>query len=99
MNQTAETTSAKRSDSRPTRVGLVTSAPRQKTIKVTIDYMVRHAKYGKFLKRSTELQVHDEQNVAGKGDTVEIAECRPLSKTKRWRLVRVMAKAPKGAGE
>lgn len=64
-----------------------------KSIKVAIDYIYKHPKYGKFLKRQTRLIVHDERNEAGVGDTVEIAECRPYSRTKNWRLVRVFAKA------
>ncbi len=64
-----------------------------KSIKVAIDYVYRHPKYGKTLKRRTRLAVHDEQNAAGVGDVVEVTECRPYSKTKRWRLVKVLTKA------
>lgn len=85
------------SERRPARSGVVTADSRDKTIKVSIQFMVRHEKYGKFMKRSTELHVHDEKNEAAIGDTVEICECRPLSKTKRWRLVRIVNKAPRGA--
>jgi len=67
-----------------------------KSVKVAIDYVFRHPKYGKFLKRRTRLIVHDERNEAGVGDVVEVAECRPLSRTKNWRLVRILKKA---AGE
>jgi len=66
-----------------------------KSIKVAMDYVVRHPKYGKHMKRRTKLGVHDEQNAAGVGDVVEIAECRPYSKTKNWRLVGVVEKAVK----
>lgn len=79
---------------RPSKIGVVTSAKRQKTITVTVNFSVRHPKYGKFIKRRTVLHAHDEKGEAGLGDTVEIIECRPLSKTKNWRLVQVLQKAP-----
>ncbi len=81
---------------RPTRIGVVTSASRNKTIRVRVAYSVRHAKYGKLLRRATVLHAHDERNEARVGDRVEIMECRPISKTKSWRLVRVVEKAPSG---
>jgi small subunit ribosomal protein S17 len=83
---------------RAVRIGVVASALRDKTIKVTIGYQVRHPKYGKYLRRQTVLHAHDERNEAGEGDLVEITECRPVSKTKHWRLVRVVTKAPRAAG-
>jgi small subunit ribosomal protein S17 len=64
-----------------------------KSMKVAIDYIYKHPKYGKFLRRQTKLIVHDERNEAGIGDIVEIAECRPYSRTKSWRLVRIVKKA------
>ena len=64
-----------------------------KSIKVAIDYIYRHPKYGKILRRQTKLIVHDERNEAGVGDAVEIAECRPYSRTKSWRLVKIVTKA------
>ncbi len=64
-----------------------------KSVKVAIDFKVRHPKYGKYIKRRTKLAVHDEHNQSGVGDLVEIAQSRPLSKTKSWRLVRVVEKA------
>jgi len=64
-----------------------------KSIKVKIDYKVRHPKYGKYIKRRTKLAVHDENNQSGVGDIVEITASRPYSKSKRWRLVRVVEKA------
>jgi len=78
---------------RKTRSGVVISRSGDKSIRVVIDYLVKHPKYGKYIKRSTRLGVHDERNEAGVGDKVEIMECRPMSKTKSWRLVRVVAKA------
>lgn len=79
---------------RAMRVGMVTSAVRDKTIKVQVSYLARHPKYGKIQRRRTVLHAHDEQNQAGRGDLVEVAECRPISKTKNWRLVRIVQKAP-----
>jgi len=64
-----------------------------KSIKVAIGYIYRHPKYGKSLRRQTHLIVHDERNEAGIGDKVEVTECRPCSKTKNWRLVKILAKA------
>jgi small subunit ribosomal protein S17 len=80
-----------------TLVGVVASDKGNKTIKVVVNYQMRHPKYGKFLKRRTVLHAHDETNLAKEGDTVEIAESRPLSKTKHHRLVRVVQKAPERA--
>lgn len=77
-----------------TKYGVVTSDQRDKTRKVEVSYKVRHPKYGKFLKRRTVFHVHDEKNESQLGDRVEIAHCRPLSKTKSWRLVRIVEKAP-----
>ena len=76
-----------------TTKAVVVSKGGSKSIKVAIDYVYRHPKYGKTLKRQTKLAVHDEQNAAGVGDVVEVTECRPYSKTKRWRLVRIIMKA------
>lgn len=80
---------------RPVRVGVVTSAMRDKTIKVTVSFQVKHPKYGKYLQRRMVLHAHDEGNQAGLGDVVEIVECRPISKTKHWRLVRILEEAPR----
>ena len=77
-----------------TKIGVVTSDKRDKTRTVAVDFQKVHAKYGKRLRRQAKFQVHDEQNASGEGDRVEIAQCRPLSKTKSWRLVRVIEKAP-----
>ncbi len=83
---------------RPTRVGVVTSSARDKTIKVTVSYQVRHPKYGKYIRRRTVLHAHDEQNECHNGDLVEVMHCRPLSKTKCWRLVKVLQQAPRERG-
>lgn len=76
-----------------TTEAVVISKGSNKSIKVAIDYNYRHPKYGKMLRRRTRLAVHDEQNAAAVGDKVEVTECRPYSKTKRWRLVRILTKA------
>ena len=78
---------------RKQRVGLVVSAKMDKTITVAIERQVKHPIYGKFIKQTTKLKAHDESNDAGEGDTVRIQETRPLSKTKRWRLVEVVERA------
>jgi len=75
-----------------TVTGVVISNSGDKSIKIAIDFKVRHPKYGKYIKRRTKLGVHDEQNQAGVGDVVEVAQCRPYSKTKSWRLVRIVEK-------
>ncbi len=77
--------------------GVVASDKGNKTIKVVVNYQTRHEKYGKYLKRRTVLHAHDEGNEAREGDTVQIAECRPLSKTKHHRLLRIVQKAPEKA--
>jgi len=74
------------------RHGLVVSRSGDKSIKVTIDYITKHPKYGKYLRRSTSLGVHDALNQAAVGDIVEIVKCRPISKTKSHRLIRVIKK-------
>ena len=80
-----------------TVVGVVASDKGDKTIKVVVNYQTKHPKYGKYLKRRTVLHAHDETNNAKEGDTVEIAECRPLSRTKHHRLVRIVERAPERA--
>lgn len=74
--------------------GIVTSNKMQKTVVVQVDRKVRHPLYEKFVSKRTKLYAHDEQGEAQIGDVVEIAQTRPLSKLKRWRLVRVVQKAP-----
>ena len=73
--------------------GVVVSDRGDKTIRVEIEWMYKHPKYGKYLRKTTKFGVHDEKNEANVGDTVEITECRPMSKTKTWRLVKVVEKA------
>lgn len=76
-----------------TVTGLVTSKSGDKSVRVTIGYKVKHPKYNKYIRRRTKLAVHDERNLCGVGDTVEITESRPYSKTKSWRVVQVTQKA------
>jgi small subunit ribosomal protein S17 len=78
---------------RKVRTGVVTSDAREKTITVRVDVARPHPVYGKTVRRSTKLHVHDERNEAGIGDLVRVAETRPLSRQKRWRLVEVLEKA------
>jgi small subunit ribosomal protein S17 len=78
---------------RKVRTGVVVSDKMDKTVLVRIDRQVRHALYGKTVRRSSKLAAHDEQNDAHVGDTVRIMETRPLSKSKRWRLVEVVERA------
>ncbi|GAA2074923.1 30S ribosomal protein S17 [Aeromicrobium halocynthiae] len=78
---------------RKVREGLVVSDKMDKTVIVTVEDRVKHGLYGKVLRRNTKLKVHDEQNAAGVGDRVLISETRPLSATKRWRLVEILEKA------
>ena len=85
-------------DSRNTRetlIGLVTSDKRNKTRRVEVPRLVKHARYGKYIKRRTVCHVHDENNESRTGDFVEIMETRPLSKTKNWRLIRILSRTPK----
>ena len=76
-----------------TAVGQVVSNKMEKTISVLVERRVKHPLYRKYIKMSTKLLAHDEQNECGEGDTVEIQECRPLSKNKTWRLQRVIERA------
>jgi len=79
--------------SRKTRIGIVSSNKMAKTITVAVERKIKHPIYGKFLKKTTKFHAHDELNTAGVGDVVRIMETRPLSKTKRWRLVEIIEKA------
>ena len=78
---------------RKTRIGTVISDKMDKTIVVAIETNVQHKLYHKIIKRTYKLKAHAEQNSAGIGDTVQVMECRPLSKDKRWRLVEIIEKA------
>ncbi len=78
---------------RKTRVGIVVSDKMDKTVTVAIEDNVRHPIYGKIIKRTLKVHANDEENACGTGDKVEIMETRPLSKTKRWRVVEIIEKA------
>lgn len=80
-------------NNRKTRVGVVTSNKMDKSIVVSIVDNVKHPTYGKIIKRTVKIHAHDENNECGIGDKVEVMETRPLSKTKRWRLVEIIEKA------
>lgn len=83
-----------RARNRKVMQGTVHSDRMQKTITVDVTRRVKHPKYGKYLVRTSRFAVHDENNEARPGDTVEIAETRPLSRQKRWRLLRILERAP-----
>ncbi|GAA3910678.1 30S ribosomal protein S17 [Actinoplanes sp. NPDC004185] len=78
---------------RKVREGLVVSDKMDKTVIVEVEDRVKHALYGKVLRRTRKLQAHDEQNACGVGDRVTLMETRPLSRTKRWRVVEILEKA------
>ncbi|RZU71690.1 SSU ribosomal protein S17P [Micromonospora kangleipakensis] len=89
----SENTTAAARARRKVREGLVVSDKMEKTVVVEVEDRVKHALYGKIMRRTRKLKVHDEQNSAGIGDRVVIMETRPLSATKRWRLVEILEKA------
>jgi small subunit ribosomal protein S17 len=76
-----------------TLVGQVVSSAMDKSITVSVERTVKHPVYGKYMRRSTKVHAHDETNECQKGDTVMVEQCRPLSKTKTWRLVKVLERA------
>ena len=80
-------------NTRKTREGLVVSDKMDKTVVVSVEDRVKHALYGKVMRRTSKLKAHDEQNDCGVGDRVLIMETRPLSATKRWRVVEILEKA------
>jgi small subunit ribosomal protein S17 len=78
---------------RKNRVGIVVSDKMDKTVVIAIEEHVKHQKYGKVIKRTVRLKVHDENNECGVGDKILVAETRPLSKDKRWRVVEIVERA------
>lgn len=90
MATAVEKTVATQRRPRECRTGTVVSDKGEKTIRVRFDYTVKHSKYRKYFRRSTMLHAHDEQNEARMGDLVEVMSCRPISKLKCWRLMRVV---------
>lgn len=79
-----------------TLVGVVTSDKMQKTITVEVTRLVKHPTYGKYIRRRNRFKAHDERGEAKMGDTVQVVECKPMSRTKRWRLQKVLAKGNEG---
>jgi len=90
--QSTEATDNSRND-RKVRIGYVVSDKMDKTVVVAVEDHVKHALYGKIRRRTSKLKAHDEQNSAGVGDLVQLMETRPLSATKRWRVVEIVEKA------
>ena len=88
-DETATTAANKR-----TLQGVVTSSAGDKSATIMIERRIKHPVYGKFIKRSTKIRLHDETNECNKGDIILIEECRPMSRTKSWTLVKVVEKAP-----
>jgi small subunit ribosomal protein S17 len=76
-----------------TQVGRVVSNKMDKSVTVLLERQIKHALYGKYIKRSTKVRAHDEDNNCGEGDKVVIAECRPLSKSKSWRVIEILERA------
>jgi small subunit ribosomal protein S17 len=96
MSETTDNSSTQPSvtrNTRKTREGLVVSDKMDKTVVVSVEDRVKHALYGKVLRRTSKLKAHDEQNECGIGDRVLIMETRPLSATKRWRVVEILERA------
>ncbi len=89
MSENATSTAVK------TVEGRVVSNKMDKTVTVLVERLVKHALYGKYIRRSTKLHAHDEDNSCNEGDMVRVSECRPLSKTKNWRVVEVVTRSAK----
>ncbi len=89
----SESTASTRKPLVGTKIGNVVSDKRDQTIKVEVNYREKDPKYGKYIKRRSTFHVHDPNNEAASGDLVEIAPCRPISKTKNWRLLKVLEQA------
>jgi small subunit ribosomal protein S17 len=93
MAETQQTSAAKARLARKIRTGIVTSDKMDKTVVVTIERRVPHPQYGKMMTLTKSVKAHDEENSAKMGDTVRVMETRPLSKTKRWRVVEIVERA------
>jgi len=89
----AETTAEAAPRTKRTMVGRVVSNKMQKSVTVAIERLVRHPRYGKYVRRTTKIMAHDEANECREGDTVAITECRPISKRKAWRVVEIVKRA------
>ena len=92
-NDVTASTGTQQRSSRKVREGLVVSDKMDKTVVVSVEDRVKHALYGKVMRTSERLKAHDEENSAGVGDRVQVMETRPLSATKRWRVVEILEKA------
>ena len=92
MAENTNTATTETRNLRKTRIGVVTSNKMTKTITVAVERKVKHPIYDKFVKKTTKFHAHDEKNEASIGDVVRIMETRPMSKTKRWRLVEIVEK-------
>jgi small subunit ribosomal protein S17 len=90
---TDKTETAVTEEQKRTVTGKVISNKMDKTVSVSVERKVKHPLYGKYLRRSTKIMVHDEDNACNEGDVVTIAECKPLSKNKSWRLVEIVERA------
>jgi small subunit ribosomal protein S17 len=99
MSAQAPTRTSARATTRKEKVGRVVSDKMDKTIVVSVERLSRHPLYKRVIRLTTKFKAHDERNEARIGDTVRIVESRPLSATKRWRMVEIMARAGEGAGE
>lgn len=93
MTESVDTAAAPERNYRKTLRGVVVSDKMEKIIVVEIEYFKQHALYGKIMRRTKRVKAHDEENTAGIGDTVRLAETRPLSKSKHWRLVEIVERA------
>jgi len=94
MESTTTKTAESKRSMRRIRRGTVVTDMRDKTVKIVYQYSRKHPKYGKFLRRRTTMHVHDEKNEARIGDVVEVMACRPVSKQKSWRLLRIIERPP-----
>jgi small subunit ribosomal protein S17 len=96
----AEDTTAPTKDTAASRrtVGRVVSNKMKKSVTVTVERLVRHPVYGKFIRRTTKIMAHDEEGSCREGDTVAIVECRPISKRKAWRVVEILERGPQDVG-
>lgn len=92
MSDAAKTAETSERSNKRTLVGVVTSDKMQKTITVEVTRLVKHPTYGKYVRRRNRFKAHDERSEAKEGDTVQVVECKPMSRTKRWRLQKVLAR-------
>ncbi len=93
MNDASNEVSKENAKPQRTVQGRVVSNKMDKTVTILVERLVKHALYGKYIRRSTKLHAHDADNACKEGDVVRVSECRPLSKTKSWRVVEIVARA------